>query len=289
MVDGDSEPSGPADGENSWEAVSAKLVTAAPADIRDVAFHAAVRGYDRREVDRYVQRVNVVIAELELARSPESAVRHALDRVGEQTSAILLRARDSADEIVESARVDADETKKRGGAEASQIVAGARATAQDVVAAAETTAGERVEEGKREFAAAHKRAEEIHTTADSELANARSEASEIVAQAEARGREIVGVAEAQIAERRGREERELEQLRSRAESELHALRAATEGIAEERQRVLESVGALAAQLHAIADPRAAHARPAGKDDDDGSPATGGSPVHDTPPDSDPGG
>src|SRR3982074_576556 len=60
----------------------------APSDVRDVPFHTAVRGYERREVDRYVQRVNRVIAELEIVRSPESVVRHALDRVGEQQSGI---------------------------------------------------------------------------------------------------------------------------------------------------------------------------------------------------------
>ena len=78
-----------------------------PGDVRDVTFHTSVRGYERREVDRYVQRVNRVIAELEIARSPESAVRHALDRVGEQTSGILQRARETADEIIHTARSEA--------------------------------------------------------------------------------------------------------------------------------------------------------------------------------------
>src|SRR5689334_20627668 len=54
-----------------------------PASLRDVSFSSAVRGYDRREVDAYVKRVNHVIAELEIGQSPESAVKHALDRVGE--------------------------------------------------------------------------------------------------------------------------------------------------------------------------------------------------------------
>src|ERR1700724_1461787 len=78
-------------------AVDSTLSRRVPADIRDVSFHTAVRGYERREVDRYVQRVNTVIAELEIAGSPEAAVRHALDRVGEQTSGILQQARETAD------------------------------------------------------------------------------------------------------------------------------------------------------------------------------------------------
>src|ERR1700751_3705277 len=63
-----------------------------PPNLRDVSFRTAVRGYERREVDRYVERANHLIAELEITRSPESAVRHALERVGEQTSGILQRA-----------------------------------------------------------------------------------------------------------------------------------------------------------------------------------------------------
>ena len=49
-----------------------------PADILNVSFPAAVRGYDRRAVDAYVKRVNRVIAELKVSASPPAAFRHAL-------------------------------------------------------------------------------------------------------------------------------------------------------------------------------------------------------------------
>ena len=39
-----------------------------PADIRDVSFHGSVRGYERHEVDRYVQRANHLHASLERRR-----------------------------------------------------------------------------------------------------------------------------------------------------------------------------------------------------------------------------
>ena len=74
-----------------------------PAAIRNVSFKAAVRGYDRAEVDAYVKRVNRVIAELEVSSSPRAAVRHALDRVGEQVHGILERQAAGAD--AESKRV----------------------------------------------------------------------------------------------------------------------------------------------------------------------------------------
>src|SRR4051794_41962819 len=84
-----------------------------PEDVRDPSFSTAVRGYDRHAVDRYVERVNRVIAELQVSGSPKAAVRHALDRVGEQTSGILQHARETAEEITASARQEAEETTAR--------------------------------------------------------------------------------------------------------------------------------------------------------------------------------
>src|SRR5262245_52054499 len=54
-----------------------------PAEILDVSFPIAVRGYERRAVDEHITRVNRVIAELKVSASPPAAVRHALDVAGE--------------------------------------------------------------------------------------------------------------------------------------------------------------------------------------------------------------
>jgi DivIVA domain-containing protein len=113
-----------------------------PDDIRAVSFHTAVRGYDRREVDRYVERVNRVIAELQITRSPESAVRHALDRVGEQTSGILQHARETADEITHTARTEAEDTTARVKAGARDVLSEANRRAEQIVADADTEAAE---------------------------------------------------------------------------------------------------------------------------------------------------
>src|SRR3954469_691908 len=69
------------------------------AELRDVRFSAAMRGYDREEVDRYVNRVNRVIAELQITAAPESAIRHALEQVTDETKGLLERAHETADEI----------------------------------------------------------------------------------------------------------------------------------------------------------------------------------------------
>src|SRR3954447_1590836 len=53
--------------------------------IREPEFPIALRGYDREAVDAYVDHVMRVIADLEAGRSPQSAIKHALDQVSEET------------------------------------------------------------------------------------------------------------------------------------------------------------------------------------------------------------
>src|SRR5919202_634148 len=90
-------------------------------------FPMALRGYDRAAVDAYVQRVNRVIADLEVSRSPQSAIRHALDQVGEETSGILERAHDTADEITARSRKQAAERLEQAEREAREAVDAAEA------------------------------------------------------------------------------------------------------------------------------------------------------------------
>lgn len=70
-------------------------------------FPIVLRGYDRAAVESYVAEVNRLIGELRAARTPQAAVREALDRVGEETSAILQRAHQTAEEITTGAHSEA--------------------------------------------------------------------------------------------------------------------------------------------------------------------------------------
>lgn len=144
----------------------------APNDIRNVSFPGSVRGYDRSAVDSYVKRVNRVIAELEMRSSPRAAVRHALEQVGEQTSSILQRARETAEEITASAGREADETTARAKAEAAEIVL-----------AASTEADHRREEADEVIVQARAEAEKI-------LARTRKEVAAMKEEGEARLREL---------------------------------------------------------------------------------------------------
>jgi DivIVA domain-containing protein len=96
------------------------------AELRDPGFPVALRGYDRDAVDAYVERVNRKIAELEAGRSPQAAIRNALDQVGEETSGILERAHETADGIAARSRAQAEERLQRAEREAREIVEAAQ-------------------------------------------------------------------------------------------------------------------------------------------------------------------
>jgi cell division septum initiation protein DivIVA len=145
-------------------------------DVRVASFPAAVRGYERRAVDAYVKRVNRVIAELEVGSSPQAAVRHALDRVGEQTSGVLQRARQAAEEIAGAAIAEAEETTSHAKAEAEQIL-------EEVKLQAHQLRGRSKEEADEILARAKAGAEEL-------MRNAQQQARTVRDQAEARLREL---------------------------------------------------------------------------------------------------
>jgi DivIVA domain-containing protein len=131
-----------------------------PADIRDVSFPTVVRGYDRREVDAYVERVNRVIAELEISRSPQAAVKHALDRVGEQTTGVLQRAREVAEELTATALAEAEHATRRAKVEAEEVLEKAQMQAHRLRGQSKEEADEIVARARAEAAESVERAAE---------------------------------------------------------------------------------------------------------------------------------
>jgi DivIVA domain-containing protein len=97
------------------------------ASVRDVSFPIVMRGYDRAAVDAYVTQVNRIIAELQVSRSPRSAIRHALDQVSDETRGILERAHETADEITARSRSQADDRLQRAENEARVAIEAAEA------------------------------------------------------------------------------------------------------------------------------------------------------------------
>src|SRR5829696_4413303 len=116
-------------------AAGAHSVTAAelpphPPDVRDeevaeilaADFPIALRGYDRTAVDAYHQRVSRVLAELQAGRSPQSAVRYALEQVSEETRSILQQAHDTADAITTKSRSQASERMETAERESTEML-----------------------------------------------------------------------------------------------------------------------------------------------------------------------
>jgi len=110
----------------------ASLPDNAVSAVADVEFPVALRGYDRLAVDAYVKRTSQLVAELQSTRSPEAAVRRALERVGEEVSSILQRAHEAAAQITAQSRSEAEDRLERARQEAAEITSGARQRIKDL-------------------------------------------------------------------------------------------------------------------------------------------------------------
>jgi cell division septum initiation protein DivIVA len=95
-------------------------------------FPTVLRGYDRELVDDYVAHTRELVAELQATRSPEAAVRRALERVGEQISGILQRAHQTAEEITATSRREAEDRLEQARTEAVEITAAAEQRVRDL-------------------------------------------------------------------------------------------------------------------------------------------------------------
>jgi cell division septum initiation protein DivIVA len=103
----------------------------------DVSFPRALRGYDPLAVDAYVKKTSQLVAELQATRTPESAVRRALERVGEQISGILQRAHETAEQITRQSRSEAEDRLEAARQEAANTLEVARQEATRRAAAVE--------------------------------------------------------------------------------------------------------------------------------------------------------
>ena len=205
-----------------------------PAEIRDPSFPLEMRGYSRQAVDAYIERVNHLIAELEVSRSPRAAVQHALDRLTEQVGGILQRARETAEEITSSAREEAKETTTRAGAEAAGLLVNSTAEADQTRAeAAEVLTKARAE-------------------VDEILARARAEAEDTLARTRAEAEETLTRSRAEAEERLQRSEKEFAVLQELAEARLRELHADTDAVWAQRRELLDDMGGLAARLEEAA-------------------------------------
>jgi DivIVA domain-containing protein len=189
-------------------------------DARGIRFPTAVRGYDRAAVDRYVEQVNRLIAELEISSSPEAAVRHALAEVGEETHDLLQRAHEAAEEITNRSRDRADERLEKAEQEAEEL-----------------------------HATALREADEIRELARREVAELRAAGGREVS-------ELRATAEREVSELRGVARRESEETVQVARARTEELSRSADMIWRERRRLLEDIRALGEQLTGLSDAEA---------------------------------
>src|SRR5215211_1622670 len=131
--------------------------------IRTATFSVARRGYDKREVDRFLERVAEWLESGGDDDSRRQLVRNELERIGQETGKILVDAHDVGEGI-----------RERADAEAAQIVDQAREEADEV-----REAGDRYASGQRAEADAY--SERAHIEADEYANETRGEADSYAA------------------------------------------------------------------------------------------------------------
>ena len=122
--------------------------------VADIDFPIVLRGYDRDRVDAYVEKTSQLVAELQTTRSPEAAVRRALERVGEEVSGILQRAHDTGSRITAQSRSEAEDRLEAARQEAAQIMSRAEERVRELDAETDRIWAERqrIVEDTRELA-----------------------------------------------------------------------------------------------------------------------------------------
>jgi DivIVA domain-containing protein len=206
-----------------------------PAEILDVSFPVAVRGYDRRAVDDHIKRVNRVIAELKVSASPPAAVRHALDVAGAKVEGLLEAAREAAEQLTETARREAEETTARIKADAAQLVVNASTEADLMRAQAESL-----------IASAAKEAADT-------IAKARAESDRILEDSRAAADERLARTHDEAAGRLRQLEEQVDAVRERAEARLGVIHRDTDTIRKQRDKLLEEIRATATRLGDLAE------------------------------------
>jgi DivIVA domain-containing protein len=229
-TDSGGRPASPEEGGDSTER------RGVPREIGDVSFPVSVRGYDRGAVDAYVNRVQHLVAELEVTRSPEAAVKHALEQVGEQTKGILEQAGETAEQITVAARQDAEESTARATHEAEDVVATAKAAAAEILASSKAEAEATVAQARKEAAehlqrsqeevaalreAAEARMRELHADTET-IQQERSQLLGDIREITTRVEEVAGAADARFPPREAAGQAEEGNLQSETAGEAEA-------------------------------------------------------------------
>jgi DivIVA domain-containing protein len=235
MTDDRGQPDQPKGGDTVQEHAFGELRHYVPAEILNVSFPAAVRGYDRHAVDAHIKRVNRLLAEMKVSASPRAAVRHALEQTEQQVSGLLEQARQAADDITASAHREAETEADGIRAKAAELLVNANAEAE----ATQTKAEKLLADSSAE--------------AEKVLAKAKADAEDILVRSRLEAENTVARAQGEADERLQRLEVELASLRDQAEARMREFQASTAAIWDQRRQLLEQMRGMASRLVALAD------------------------------------
>lgn len=228
-------------------------------EARKVEFSIGLRGYERGAVDRYVERVNRLLAELEMSSSPESAIRHALDEVSEETRDILQHAHQTADEITARSRSKADDRLQQAEREAQEVREAALQEAKETREAAQHEAHELRElttnEAQNLREVAQQEAQDLRETAQRETFELRDattqEMTDLKETSVRETQQLQASAQREADETRETARREAGEMLESAETRTQELARSAEAIWRERRRLIDDMRGVGEQLVAI--------------------------------------
>jgi DivIVA domain-containing protein len=205
------------------------------------SFTVSLRGYDRMEVDEYLDSLAEAMGQVEVAEDRNRGLQAHIEQL---TARIA--------DLEERIRSDVPRTGAVLGERISLILRAAEEAATDTINRAEAAAAEMTEKAREEVAQAEDQARGAIVRGEEQArrieSSARAEAAEIIAEAEsrasARTRQIEQWAEQVVSHTRAEEARmlaEQQDKRERGEAELRAL-------AAQRDAVAATIGALREQL-----------------------------------------
>jgi len=90
--------------------------------VRAKTFPVGLRGYDRVAVDAWREEMARLVEELEAQAPRDTAVKRALEEVGQETASILQRAHEAAEELTTRSRSQAEGRLQRSEAEAEETI-----------------------------------------------------------------------------------------------------------------------------------------------------------------------
>lgn len=214
--------------------------------IRSASFPLARKGYERQDVDHFLDELADWLEEGDHALSESGQVRRELERIGEQTTAILTEAHDAAETMREGAERQVRQQLADANIKAEKLRTTAEEYAEEVREEADSYA-------RRVRAEAESAAQEAHAEAESAFETARTEAEEyaqrVRTEADEYAKRVRGEADEALAQAREKAERSAKQIveeanrrRGEVEKVISDLEERRKGILEELRRLVSAAG-----------------------------------------------